>query len=124
MTNIQDSTTTGFMQQYGRRNSNMLKAVYVMGTEMSLYVRDVLAPYMIAQGWITVDGNTGALVAVAEHADSVIDDGRSPQGVPQPTIAELVVFLNNGIGLISSISENVDYLASIMKMSDKPIDAS
>jgi hypothetical protein len=115
-----DATTQKFLNERIRPLAEAARVFYAFGVDTGVAVPSSLAQ-LFSSGEITVDSETGALVAT--NPDNVIEDGRANQGVTPMTTGDLVIILNTLSGVVSSIGMSAEIQTSLVKASVRPINS-
>ena len=115
-----DATTKKFLNERIRPLAEAARVFYAFGVDTGVAVPSSLAQ-LFAEGELTVDAETGALVA--SNPDLVIEDGRENQGITPITTGDLVIILNTLNGVVDSIGMSAETQTALVKASVRPINA-
>lgn len=108
----------GFVLEQLRRNAERVRSAYIHGTNQVLSATEELAPVLVAGGYATVDGQTGALVAVAEFQNEPVEDGLV--GKMPLTVGELCELVNKLGALTAAIDADPQLVGLVVKACVRP----
>lgn len=113
-----NATTRRFMNERIRPLAERAKGVYAAGIELDAVLTTVIAELIDAQE-IAINAQTGAVTAASP--DTVLDDGRSAEGVTQITTGDLALILNTLGGVVGQIAASPEIQAALARASVRPI---
>ena len=118
-----NATVIRFMNERVRPDCEKLRSLYAMSIDFATRWASTIAPALIAEGLITIDGNTGVASPANGNADTLIDDGRAVQGVAQISISELCLIANTFGGLTLAIQNEAGFINAVSKASVRALEA-
>lgn len=109
-----NAQTRRFLNEQIRPLAELSRKVYASGIAINVTIETLLAE-LLASNALTIDAQTGAITATVP--DTIIDDGRSAEGVTQITTGDLAAILNTLGGVVSTIAAEQGIQAAMERAS-------
>jgi hypothetical protein len=113
-----NATTRRFLNERIRPLAERAKNIYAAGIELSAVLTTVIAELLDAEE-ISIDPQTG--VVTAENPDTVLDDGRSAEGITQITTGDLALIINTLGGVVGQIAASPEIQSALARASVRPM---
>ena len=110
-------TVIKFCNEQIRPDAERLRAAYARGIDFAARMQSTIVPILVTEGLIDVDRDTGAIAPTNGNEATLIEDGRSKEGVAQLTLTEFCKLVNTFGGLTQTIAADQDFINAISKAS-------